>query len=104
MAFLNDKNNLTPIICQSKQICQVVKSTMTAEIVALVDAAEASFWLSKLFSEIYSGKESQSVTLPLKLYIDSKQLHEALFSLHPVVDKKKKKEKLCYMGNTVINS
>ena len=60
---------------------------------SLVDAAEVSFWLSELFSNIYSPKESQSSTLPLKFYIDSKQLHEALFSLLcPVLDKKLKVE------------
>ena len=28
------------------------------------------------------------VVLPLDCYIDSKQLHEALYSIHPVLDKR----------------
>ena len=58
MVFLNGKNNnLTPLMWQSKQISQVVKSTMAAETLALVDAAEASFWLSKLFCEFIGLKK-----------------------------------------------
>ena len=46
--FLSDKaGRLYPTMWQSKWIHQVVKSVL-----ALVDAAEALFWLSKLFGEI----------------------------------------------------
>lgn len=40
---------------------------MATEILTLVDAVEASFWLCKQFSEIYSAKESQPMTLLLRL-------------------------------------
>ena len=63
---------------QSKRICRVVKRTMTAETLALVDAAKACFWLSELFIEICSTAEKM-VALPLNCYIDNKQLHEALY-------------------------
>ena len=85
--FLRDKTGrLSPIMLQSQQICQVVKRMMAAEMLALVDAVEALFWLSKLFMEMCSTAE-KSVVLPLDCYIDSKQLHEALYSIHPVLDK-----------------
>ena len=74
-----------------KTIRRVVKSTIAAETLALVDAAEASFWLSKLFIEICSTAE-KSVVLPLDCYIDSKQLHEALCSIRPVIDKRSRVE------------
>ena len=63
-----------------------VNSTISTETLALVDLTEASFWLSKLFSEIYGAKGSQPVTLQSTLYTDSKQLHEKLFLLCPVLD------------------
>ena len=47
----------------------------------------ASFWLSKLFIEICSTAEKPAV-LPLDCYIESKQLHEALYSIHPVLNKR----------------
>ena len=56
---------------QSKRICQVGKSMMAAETLALVHAAEASFWLSKLFIELCSTTD-KSLMLPLNCYIDSK--------------------------------
>ena len=78
LIFLMDKTGrLSPIMWQSKRICQVIKSTMAAETLALVDAVEASFWLPKLFIEICSTTE-KLVVLPLDCYIDSKPLHEAL--------------------------
>ena len=40
---------------------------MDAETLSLLDAPNVSFWLFKLFSESYSAKESQAITLPLSL-------------------------------------
>ena len=60
---------------------------MATETLALVDAAKASFWLSKLFVEICSAAE-KLVVLPLDCCIDSKQLHEALYWICPVLDKR----------------
>ena len=91
--FLTDNiGNSSSVIWQSKKIRRVVKSTMAAETLALVDAAEASFWLSKLFVEICSGNKIQ-INMPLHFYIDSKQLHEGLFSIRPVLDKRLRTER-----------
>ena len=46
--------NLSLIMWQSKKICWMVKSTMAAETLALVEAAEASCWLSNLKPELLS--------------------------------------------------
>lgn len=61
---------------------------MAAKTLLSVDAPDASYWLSKLFSEIYSDEECQPVTLPWKLIIDSEQLQEGLFLFSPVLDKR----------------
>ena len=81
---------------QSKRMRQFLKSTVTAETSALADAAEASFCLSKLFVEICNTTE-KSVALPLNCYIDRKQLHEALYSMCPVLDKRVEIGILCEM-------
>ena len=65
MSKKNDK--LSSVLGQSKRICQVVRSIMDAETLSLLDAPNVSFWLFKLFSESYSAKESQAITLPLSL-------------------------------------
>ena len=53
--FLQDSyKNLFLIMWQSKHIRCMVKSTIAAENFALVDAAEASCWLSNLISELLS--------------------------------------------------
>ena len=84
---MDKTGRLSPIMWQLKWICLDVKSMMAAETLALVNAAEASFWLSKLFIEICNTAE-KLVVLPLYCYIDSKQLHEALHSICPVLDKR----------------
>ena len=56
---------------------------MTAETLAFADARVASSWLSRLFLEICSTVE-KSIFLPLNCYIDSKQLNQALYFVHPV--------------------
>ena len=63
--FLKHSNgNLSLILWQSKKIRQMVKSTMAAETLALVDAAEASCWLSNLISELLSYNEDVKIHLP----------------------------------------
>ena len=68
-----------------KQISQVLKSIMVAETLALVDAAEILFWLSELLAEICSTAEKY-IVLPLNCYIEIKQLHKTLHSIHPILD------------------
>lgn len=54
---------------------------------ALVDAAEILFWLSELLAEICSTAEKY-IVLPLNCYIEIKQLHKTLYSIHPVLDER----------------
>ena len=60
----NSYGNLSLIMWQSKKIHRMVKSTMAAETLALVDAAEASCWLSNLISELLSYNEDVKIHLP----------------------------------------
>ena len=56
---------------------------MTAETLILVDAVKACFWLSQSCSTA-----EKMVVLPLNCYNDNKQLHEAICSIRPVLDKR----------------
>ena len=82
--FLRDKTGrISPIMWQSEWICWIVKSAMAAETLALVDAAEALFWLS-----IEISRTARKLVVLPDCYIDSKQLHEALYLIRPVLDKR----------------
>ena len=73
---------------QSKKICRMVKSTMAAETLALVDAAEASSWLSIFILELLSYNKDVKIHLPIAGFTDSRQLYDAFRSIHPVLDKR----------------
>ena len=73
---------------QSKKMCGMVKSTMAAETLALVDAAEASCWLSNLISELLSYNQDVKIHLLIACFTDSRQLSPSLRSICPVLDKR----------------
>ena len=52
--FLTDETNdlVVPIAWQSKRIKRVVKSTLAAETLSLVEGAEASFWMKSVLNEL----------------------------------------------------
>ena len=86
--FLQDSyGNIYLIMWQSNKICWMVKSTMAAETLALVDAAGASCWLSNLIWELLSFNEHVKIHVPIACFTDSRQLYDALSSICPVLDK-----------------
>ena len=59
ICFLIDKSGLyTPITWQSRKIRRVVKSTVAAECLAAVEAAETTIYLSVLIKDIFSLKQN----------------------------------------------
>ena len=87
--FLQDSyGNLSLIMWQSKKICCMVKSTMASETLALVDAAEASCWLSNLILELLSYNKDVKIHLPIACFTDSRQLYDALHSIRHVLKKR----------------
>ena len=62
---------------QSKKIHCMVKSTMATETLALVDAAEISYWLSNLISELLSYNQDVKIHLPIACFTqdDSCMIH-----------------------------
>ena len=69
-------------------IRRMVKSTMAAETLVLVDAAEASCWLSNLISELLSHNEDVKIQLPIACFTDSWQLYDGLRAISPVLDER----------------
>ena len=74
---------LSPIAWQSKRIKRVVKSTLAAEMLALVEAAESCYWLQNILNEVL-GTEGCKIDC----YIDSQSLYNAANSTTSLSDKR----------------
>ena len=82
--FLVDSNGIKcPLTWQSKKVRRVVKSTLAAETLSLLDAAEAGIYMAHMIGEILNLS-----CLPLvKCYVDNKSLVDSLYSTKQVDDK-----------------
>ena len=82
--FLRDhKGARCPIYWQSRKIRRVVKSTLSAETMALLDCAEAGVYLANLMADLMS-----SASIPVKCFVDNKSLVESLQSSKYIDDKR----------------
>lgn len=79
----SDGEQRCPIYWQSKKIRRAVKSTFSAEALALLECAEMAVYLAKILHEI-SGCES----LKIRCYTDNKSMVNALHSCRSVEDKR----------------
>ena len=76
IVFLTDSDGHScPLSWQSTKVKRVVKSTLAAETLALVDGSDNAFLMSKLIAEIiYNKKKSH---LPIECRTDNKSLFQA---------------------------
>ena len=82
LVFLSDENGKRALISwQSKRIKRVVKSTLAAESLALLEAAQASVYIRHMISEVLGIKPV------IKCYVDNRSLVEAVHSTKAVEDK-----------------
>ena len=82
--FISDGNGHScPVAWQSKKIRRVVKSTLAAETLALLEAAEAGVYLATLFKQILNLSDGPIV----KCFVDNKSLVDSLNSTTTVEDK-----------------
>ena len=82
--FLQDSYGVKcPIYWQSRKIRRVVKSTLAAETLALVDCAEAAVFIRQIIRDICKAGD-----LPINCYIDNKSLLDTLHSKKNVDDKR----------------
>ena len=76
-------DKLSPIAWQSKRIKRVVKSTLAAEMLSMVEAAEACYWLQNLTNELFGTNECN-----IECFIDSQSLFNAVHSMTSLLDKR----------------
>jgi len=69
----------------SKKIKRVVKSTSEAEALALLEGLENALYLREILAEILSCKKDD---IPIKAYVDSRNVNEAIHSTKLIVEKR----------------
>jgi hypothetical protein len=85
IVFIVDCNGRKcPITWQSKRVRRVVKSTLAAETLALLDSAEAGLYIAKLLSE---SLNDTAISVTVKCFVDNRSLVDALYSTKAVEDK-----------------
>ena len=85
IVFLVDKNgNSNPLIWASRRIKRVVKSTLAAETLSLVEAAENAFLLAKFIEEVLP----HTYRLKITCFTDSKGLYDAVNTTNTINDKR----------------
>ena len=82
--FLRDgEGRRCPIYWQSRRLRRVVKSTLSAETLVLVECAEAASYLGRIIGDITKCRP-----LAVHCYVDNRSLVEALDSSHSVEDRR----------------
>lgn len=85
LVFLVDHRGVRSVVSwQSRKVRRVVKSTLAAETLALLDGAEASILISNLVAELLALGNNQPI---VKCYVDNKSLVEAVYSTKAIEDK-----------------
>ena len=83
--FLRDHSGARcPLYWQSRKIRRVVKSTLSAEALALLDCAEAAVYISAVLAELTFSQHKINV----RCYIDNKSLLDALYSSKRIEDRR----------------
>ena len=81
--FLADNyGSRCPILWKSRKIRRIVKSTLAAETMALLEAAESAYYIGKMIEDIGIASE-----VPVMCYVDNRSLVDALRSVKKVDDK-----------------
>ena len=85
LLFLTDKNGMySPIAWQSRKIRRVVKSTLAAECLSAVEAAEMMIYIASLLKNLLNSKDN----FPTYLYCDNKNLVNSVHSTTNLEDKR----------------
>ena len=82
--FLRDREGRRcPILWQTKRIRRVVKSTLSAEALSLLEGAETSFYLREIIRDVTKCQD-----IHINCYVDNKSLVDCLYSTHCVGDRR----------------
>ena len=83
LIFIKDTNGLRcPIYWQSRKVRRVVKSTLSAEALALLDCAETAIYISRMLLEL------TKMNIKIRCVIDNKSLFDALYSSKSIEDRR----------------
>ena len=85
--FITDGSHFSPLGWSSKRLKRVVKSTLAAETLAMLDAIDTAIFARQLFSEVLS-KDCACKHIPICCFVDNKDLHMAVFSQKDVTEKR----------------
>ena len=91
VVFLTDGVNSCPIAWQGKKVQRVVRSTLAAETLALVEGCETAYMTGRLLNEILTGK-SDKYDKPIKCVVDNHSLFQSGNSTNTLEDKRLKVE------------
>ena len=80
-----------PLVWQSKKLKRVVKSALTVETLALQEAIKLAIMIKCMLLDILKI-EYNNKTLPIQCMTDSKSLHDAVYSIKEVTEKRLKRE------------
>ena len=86
--LLGQNGQFAPLTWHSKKIKRVVKSTLGAEILALLEGAESSFMMKSFISEIYQLPSAESIQITC--VIDNQSLNGAAYSTKTITDRRLK--------------
>ena len=89
MFLYKDEEKFAPISWKSRKIQRVVKSTLAAETLALIEAFEACFMIRAILLEIYK-QEPHSKTFPIHCFPDSKSLLNSVHSTKTLKERRLK--------------
>ena len=80
-------DSYVPISWQSRRIKRVVKSTLAAETLAMVDAMEAAVYYRRLLLEMLQQEDIPS-KLPILCQTDNKSLYDSAYTSTQILDKR----------------
>ena len=86
--FLHGEKRMScPLAWKANKIRRVVRSTLAAETLSLVDALDTAVYLGHLLSEVLFNGSKKNV-VPIDCYIDNKSLHDNIYSTKLVAEKR----------------
>lgn len=85
--LVGENGNCCPISWSAKKIRRVVKSTIAAETLALVDGLDVACYIKGILTEILFPKGEGNM-MPIDCYIDNKSLFESVHSTKAVSEKR----------------
>ena len=85
--LVGNNNQYMPIAWQSKRIKRIVKSTLGAETLAMVDLTEACFYYRKLILDLLL-LEDHPMNIKIRCKTDNSCLYDAVHSTTQILDKR----------------